>query len=124
MFKDSTKRKGSTLFAGMVVIQCRLPRYPNPSHAYAQVLLLIMIKRPYTDSNCALRLRRPTLCPLSYRGGRQEEHLHLRQNFIIFTFLSLRVSEANVAISKWMRDCFVATNAPRNDEQLCSCSRG
>ena len=27
---------------------------------------------PCTDSNCALRLRRPTLCPLSYRGGRRD----------------------------------------------------
>src|SRR5688500_6784986 len=33
------------------------------------------ITYPCTDSNCALRLRRPTLCPLSYRGG--------RRNFII-----------------------------------------
>jgi hypothetical protein len=30
------------------------------------------IRYPCTDSNCALRLRRPTLCPLSYRGGRQD----------------------------------------------------
>ena len=28
-------------------------------------------KRPRADSNCALRLRRPTLCPLSY-GGNEE----------------------------------------------------
>src|SRR5512139_3390576 len=28
-------------------------------------------KRPRADSNCALRLRRPTLCPLSYGGGRR-----------------------------------------------------
>ena len=26
---------------------------------------------PRADSNCALRLRRPTLCPLSYGGGRR-----------------------------------------------------
>src|SRR5688572_20014196 len=32
----------------------------------------IVMKYPCTDSNCALRLRRPTLCPLSYRGGRQD----------------------------------------------------
>ena len=32
-------------------------------------------RRPRADSNCALRLRRPTLCPLSYGGG--------RRNFII-----------------------------------------
>src|SRR5688572_28186177 len=30
------------------------------------------IRYPCTDSNCALRLRRPTLCPLSYRGGRRD----------------------------------------------------
>ena len=31
---------------------------------------MICEKYPCTDSNCALRLRRPTLCPLSYRGER------------------------------------------------------
>ena len=41
------------------------------------------VRYPCTDSNCALRLRRPTLCPLSYRGGWQEEHLHFRADFII-----------------------------------------
>src|SRR5918993_2426478 len=30
------------------------------------------VRYPCTDSNCALRLRRPTLCPLSYRGGRTD----------------------------------------------------
>ena len=37
-----------------------------------------LVRYPCTDSNCALRLRRPTLCPLSYRGGRED--------FIILNF--------------------------------------
>ena len=51
-------------------------------------------ERPRANSNCALRLRRPTLCPLSYGGG--------RQNFItsaeVFTY---RVAPARRELHKF-----------------------
>src|SRR3972149_865960 len=87
----------------MVIIQCTLPLLFQTRSCLWIVTLVIYEgvselsvdrRYPCTDSNCALRLRRPTLCPLSYRGG--------RRNFIIKQGRPFKIAAA----------CFYAGGAP------------
>jgi hypothetical protein len=63
--------------------------------------------RPRADSNCALRLRRPTLCPLSYGGG-QGDFITLRETSEVCqtseVFLSLRRGRQQRHLGAQVRD--------------------